>query len=248
MKRTHRHQLKENPLAQRVGAARDAVERNSGLIAKVGIGVVVVILAVAAINWYRGRGEAAAEQALARAMVVLSAPVVPPSATAEAGSDRPAAASLAAEGSYPTEAAKLTAALPALQSAANDHPDTAAGITARYHLASALSSLGRHDEAVQAYDQVIERAGADSLYGRMAHLGKADTQMKAGQVDAGIATWQSLATSSDEDLPKDAILLELARAYQAKGQADEARKTLTQLVEEHPTSPYSAEARAELGS
>ena len=80
----------------------------------------------------------------------------------------------------------------------------------------------------------------------MARLGKADTEAKAGQLDAAIATWKELASSTDEDLPKDAILLELAKAYVAKGNQEEARKTFTQLVDEHPTSPYSAEAREEL--
>jgi TolA-binding protein len=82
----------------------------------------------------------------------------------------------------------------------------------------------------------------------MARLGKADTQMQAGQTDAAIATWKELAASTDEDLPKDAILMELGRAYAAKGNQEEARKTFTQIVDEHPTSPYTAEARAELGS
>ena len=115
-------------------------------------------------------------------------------------------------------------------------------------MAGALATLGRHKEAIEAFDQVAQRAGNDSLYGRMARLGKADTQAKAGQLDAAIATWKELAASTDEDLPKDAILMELAKAYVAKGNQDEARKTFTQLVDEHPTSPYSAEARAELDS
>ena len=42
--------------------------------------------------------------------------------------------------------------------------------------------------------------------------------------------------------------MELGKAYQASGKQDEARKTFTQIVDEHPTSPYSVEARAELGS
>jgi outer membrane protein assembly factor BamD (BamD/ComL family) len=33
-----------------------------------------------------------------------------------------------------------------------------------------------------------------------------------------------------------------------KGNQEEAKKTFTQLVDEHPTSPYSAEARTELQS
>ena len=95
---------------------------------------------------------------------------------------------------------------------------------------------------------MIGRAGTNSLYGRMSRLGKADTQMRAGQVDAAIATWKELAASNDTDLPQDAILMELARAYVAKGDREEARKAFTQVVDEHPTSPYSAEARTELES
>jgi len=40
--------------------------------------------------------------------------------------------------------------------------------------------------------------------------------------------------------------MELARAYALKGNQDEARKTFTQLMTEHPESPYSVEAKAEL--
>jgi tetratricopeptide (TPR) repeat protein len=155
---------------------------------------------------------------------------------------------MGAVGTYATESAKLTAALPKLKTAADSYPDTDAGVTARYHYAAALAALGRHAEALQAFDDVIARADRDSVYGRMARLGKADTQMQAGQLDNAIATWKELSSSTDEDLPKDAILMELGRAYAAKGNQEEARKTFSQIVDEHPTSPYTAEARAELGS
>ena len=51
-----------------------------------------------------------------------------------------------------------------------------------------------------------------------------------------------------DDLPVDALLIELARAYRAKGDAAEAKKTLTQIVDQHPNSPYAPQARAELDS
>jgi tetratricopeptide (TPR) repeat protein len=180
-------------------------------------------------------------------MVALNARVVPVTPTGDANAEGvPAAAQLGAEGSFATEEAKLRAALPKLKAAADAYPDTEQGITARYHMAGALATLGRHKEAIAEYDQVAQRAGNGSLYGRMARLGKADTEAKAGELDAAIATWKELAASTDEDLPKDAILMELARAYVAKGNQEEARKTFTQLVDEHPTSPYTVEARNEL--
>jgi tetratricopeptide (TPR) repeat protein len=192
--------------------------------------------------------DARAEQMLADAMVTFNARVIPPNPDATQPGEVPAAATLGATGSYATEAAKLNAALPKLKAAADAYPDTEAGITARYHYASSLAALGKHAEAVQAFDDVIDRAGDDSLYGRMAQLGKADTQARAGQLNEAIATWKTLASSTDEELPKDAILMELGKAYQASGNQEEARKAFTEIVDNHPTSPYSAEARAELGS
>ena len=40
--------------------------------------------------------------------------------------------------------------------------------------------------------------------------------------------------------------MQLARAYVQKGNRDEARKTFTEIVDKHPQSPYTQEARAEL--
>ena len=77
----------------------------------------------------------------------------------------PAAATLGATGSFATEAAKLNAALPKLKAAADAYPDTAAGITARYHYASSLAALGRHDEADQDVRRCDEPGGRNTCMG-----------------------------------------------------------------------------------
>ncbi len=246
MKRKERHHLKENELAHSLGAARDFIEPRKAQVAGLVVLVLVIVGAIFAITAWRQGDDSQAQQALAEAMVVMDARVIPPSSTAATPGELPAAATMGAVGSFPSEAAKLNAALPKLKTAADTYPDTESGITARYHYASGLAALGKNDEAVAAFDAVVQRAGAESLYGRMSRLGKADTQMNAGQHDAAIATWKELAASTDDTLPKDAILMELAKAYQAKGNQEEAKKTFTQIVDDHPTSPYSAEARAEL--
>jgi tetratricopeptide (TPR) repeat protein len=247
MKAKERHRLKENELAHSINAAREYLEPRGKQIGGLLVVAILIVAAILGITIIRNQSDRDAQRALAEAMVALNARVVPVAPTGDANAEGvPAAAQLGAEGSFATEEAKLRAALPKLKAAVDSYPDVEQGITARYHMAGALSTLGRHKEAIAEYDQVVQRAGNDSLYGRMARLGKADTEAKAGQLDAAIATWKELASSTDEDLPKDAILMELARAYVAKGNQEEARKTFTQLVDEHPTSPYSAEARTEL--
>ena len=249
MKRKERQHLKENELAHSLAAAREFVDTRRNTLTQIGAAVVVVLLVIAGVVYMRNRTDARGQDLLAAAKIALDARVVP--VGAEAGGDQgslPAAATLGATGSFSTEAEKLNAALPKLKVAAETYPDSPAGIEARYHYAGALASLGRDAEALTQFDEVIKRAGDDSLYGRMAAFGKADTQAKAGQLDAAIASWKDLAARKDQGLPEDAILMELGRASQAKGNADEARKTYTQLVDQFPASPYAAEARAELDS
>ncbi|MBI4887256.1 MAG: tetratricopeptide repeat protein [Acidobacteria bacterium] len=248
MKTKERHQLKENDLAALIASAGATFEAHRGRLALILVITLVAAAAAGGFLAWRGQTSVRAERLLAEAMVAFNARVVPVSAEPTQPGEVPAAATIGATGTFATEAAKLNAALPKLRAAADAYPDTGAGITARYHYASSLAALGRHDEAIRAFDEVARRAGGNSLYARMSRLGKADTQMRAGQLDAAIATWKELASSSDDELPKDAMLMELARAYQAAGKTEEAKKTFTQIIDEHPTSPYMAEARAALGS
>ena len=248
MKRKQRHHLKENELAQTIVAAREALIARKRQLTSILLALLVIAAVVGGIVMWRQEDNVRAQRLLADAMVIFNARVIPATVSSETPGEVPAAATIGATGSYATEFAKLTAALPRLKAAADAYPETDAGVTARYHYASSLAALGRHAEAVEAFDEVIGRAGSDTLYGRMAQLGKADTQVNAGQLETAVATWEDLASSTDEELPKDAILMELGKAYQASGNQEEARKAFTQVVDEHPTSPYLAEARAELGS
>jgi tetratricopeptide (TPR) repeat protein len=244
VKRIERKHLKEDGLAHSLRTAREFVEPRQQMMKTVGI--VAIVLLVGGIGfgvwreWNSGRGQ----QELAEALVALNAEVVPVGVAGEEGV--PAAASLGATGTFATEEAKLKAALPKLKVAADAYPGSPAGIQARYHMAGALAALGRHQEAVAAFDEVINRAGEGSLYGQMAQFGKADAQSRGGQLDAAIETYKGLAARNSDDLPPDAILMQLARAYVQKGNRDEARKAFTEIVDKHPQSPYTQEARAEL--
>ena len=244
MKRIERKHLKENELAHQLESVRNYLEPRSNSLTKIALFVLVALMVVVAITVWRQRNAARGEEALAQAMVALNAQVVP--AGVEGAEGLPAAAQVGATGTFATEEAKLNAALPKLKTAADAYPDTDAGIQARYHLAGALAALGRHDEAIATFEDVTKRAGNDSLYGRMARLGKADAQARAGQLDAAIASWKAMATEEAEELPADAILMDLAKAYVQKGNTEEARKAFTEIVDKHPQSPYTAQARAEL--
>jgi len=241
MKQKERRHLKENKLAQGVVSARDFVElRRRQLTMALG-GVVIVAVVAAGVVLVRQQSTSTRLAALAEAMVVMDTPVEPPTPALPATGGRPATPETQAIGTYPTEEAKLHAALPKLQEAADADPDSNESLMARYYLASTLASLGRHEGAISEYEKLISRGG-ESVYAQMARLGKANEQARLGEYPEAIATYQELADQPDSTLPTDAILMQLAAAYDASGNAEEAKKAFSRVVHEHPASPYSTDA------
>jgi tetratricopeptide (TPR) repeat protein len=243
MKTTERHHLKDNELALAIGGAQDWAGKNSGtLIAIVGA-IVVIGGGLIGFNAWRNGADNKARVMLAEAMVIEEARVMPPAPPAGTTND-PNAIGGQLPGTYPTEKAKLEAALPKFQAAADAYPTSDSGLTARYHVAKNLVALGRFTDAVPQYDQVI--AGSNALLARSAKLGKAEAQIRAAQFDPAIATLKQIVDQKDAALPAEAVLMELARAYKLAGKTEDARKTFTQIVEQHAETQYAGEARTEI--
>ena len=243
MKTTERHHLKDNELAIALNQAQSWAGSNSTKLLQ--LAAIVAIIGGIALGYYffQARTDDRARAMLAEAMVIEEARVMPPGPPPGTTND-PTAIGGQAPGTYPTEKAKLEAALPKYQAAADAYPSHDAGLTARYHAAKALVTLGRFDEAIKQYDQVI--GGGSQLLARSARLGKAEAQLRGLQYDPAIATLKQIVDQKDPALPPDAVLMELARAYRLAGRTEDARKTLTQVIEQHADSNYASEAKTEL--
>lgn len=243
MKRTERHHLKQDPFAATLHGTFERLERNRRQVT-IGVSLLVVgLIALGAWVLWRGHIEAQAAGLLAEALVVAEAPVGPaqPPPPAEGN----AAAAPVQPGAFATARERDEAALERFLSAAEAHPNRQPGIAARYHAATTLASLGRDTEAAQQYQQAIDRAG-DHFYGRVARLGLAEVQVRQGQFDPAIATYQELITGARDDLPVDGLLMQLGRAARLAGREAEAQQAFKRLLDEFPLSPYAADARREL--
>ncbi len=243
MKTTERHHLKDNELAMALGQAQSWADKNSRTLLMIAGIIVAIGGGVLAYMAWRGSVDAGARELLAEAMVIEEARVMPPGPPAGTTND-PSAPGGQLPGTYPTETAKLEAALPKFQAAADAHPSSDAGITARFHLAKNLVALGRFDDALPHYDQVI--ASGAPLMAKTARLGKAEAQLRSAKYDAAIATFKEFVDAKDPTLPAEALLMELARAYKAAGKTEDARKTLTLIVEQHANTPFADEAKQEI--
>jgi TolA-binding protein len=233
MKRTERHRLKENELSQVISGATARVSENRRTWGLIGGAVALVLVAVVAYWAWNARRDNRAQVLMTDAILVMQSPI------AEAKPGAPPAA-----GSYPTIRARAEAALVKFTAVFNAYPSTKAGIAARYYAAAALAMLDRPAEAATRYQEVADRAGSGDFYGRMARLGLIEANAQAKQYDQAIGAAQALVNNtSDETIPRDALLMELGRVQLAAGKKADAKQTLDKVIAEFPESPYLEEAK-----
>ena len=253
MRREERHHLKDNALAAWVLQVRSTVQRHRRALAVAGwIAAAALVVTGGGYGWQQWR-VARASELLAVAMTVVDAAVVPPPEAPPPAADQegeeatpePPEPFVQPPGSYPSAALKLEEAVPKLLAAADAYPTLPQGIAARYQAASALSALGRTAEANAQYRQVAELAG-DQVYGQMARLGLAETHLMDEAYADAIAILEAESGITDSDLPRDAVLMRLGRAYRLAGQPSEARVAFARIVDDFPASPYTPEARREI--
>jgi len=236
MKRTERRHLKENELQVWTRQARDMVESRGRETTMIVAAIAVVgAVAIGFFAW-REHVQGQAHTMLAEAIAVTETRVGPPIAPGTPG----------AGPSFLTEAERAKAALPKYKAAADAYPSTDAGIYARYQQAATEMLLANPVEAAKAYQQVIDQAGANSLYGQTAKLGLAEAQARNGQYDQAITTFKELSQRKDGALPVDAILMQLARTYRDAGKLNDAQQTFNRVIEEFPDSLFGADAKREL--
>jgi TolA-binding protein len=239
MKSEERHKLKENQFARGVLGATSALEQRRRDITLGVVGVVVLLAIVGGYTWWRQSRADSAAAALGTALAVYEAPVVPPAPVAP-GSAPP----IQQAGTFLTEQSKLEAALPKFVEAADKFPTSESGIAARYHAAGILATLGRYGEAEQQYQNVVSRAG-NGLYAETAKLGLADAQVAQQKYDSAIAIYTELSRTSQQ-MPVDAVLMQLGRAYMLAGKKSEAASTFGRVTSDFPQSTYAADAQREL--
>jgi predicted negative regulator of RcsB-dependent stress response len=241
MKTSERQHLKHDEVSETLQQAYARFDQNRSAVTTV-LGVLIVVAAVVGgLYFYRSHQADEAARMLAEALTITEAQVVPPT---QALPGQPAPPPPPA-GSYPSERAKLEAAIPKFEATADQYSSTDAGRFARYRAGAALATLDRTAEARAQYQKLVDADG-QGLYGRMAKLALAQCDVQDKKYDAAIATLRDLSLDAKGDLPVDAILLQLGQAYLAAGKMTEARQAFERVTNEFATSPYAADARKQL--
>lgn len=236
MKAKERHDLKQNEIAELAMRAMAWYEGNRTRAAGIAGAALAVAVLASGYVWWLQRTANEAGALLGTAVAIAQAPIAPAPTVAGAAQQ---------SGTFPSEAARLEAALEAYRAVIDGYPGSEAALSAQYAMANALLAAGRAAEAEEVFGAVIAGAGS-SLQGSLGRLGRGQALAAQGKHEDAIALLTELSADRESRLPVDGILIQLARTSAKAGRTDDARAAFRRIVDEFPSSAFAAEARQEL--
>ncbi len=231
MDKKHRHDLQKNPLKEALIEARDYVTSHRGQTAR----TVAIAAAAAVVVGAVWGGIAFRDQRLTRrfsgAIGLFDAP-------------------LAADGVAPGPGQRvfkdaherLAAAKDELKKLAKDAPSSESGRAATLvvmALDGPAAVTGANLDAVKAF----AKAGRGSLSAGVAFVSLLDAEAAAGRTKDALETAKKALDAGDAPVPKDVLLLSLAKLSEKNGQPVEAKGYYQRLLTDYPDSPVRTEAQ-----
>jgi len=234
MKRELKRQIKQDELVTTVQEASRWTSAH-GREVKVTVAVLAaVVVASLAFASYRGHRRGQAERAFSVALDTFHSPV---------SSDLPEGFEAPPGPVFATAAEKYRKAAAQFDEVASGYGSSDTGRRARYYAALSRLELGEYDAAEKSLGEIAARRDGDGLDASLARLALADLRRRRGQADKAVEEYRRLSDDTSFVLPRDHVLLELARTLEEAKRPAEAGAAYRRLVEEFPSSVYAAEAR-----
>jgi predicted negative regulator of RcsB-dependent stress response len=210
--RLTRKELKTDKFALEVEQTVDFFEEHRAEVIRYGLIALAVLLVLVALWYYRGKQQAARQEALANAIQVQEAPV---------GAPQPGAPL-----SFPTQQVKDQAAQAAFSDVASKYSGSDEGTVARYYLASIAADQGKTDQAEKLFQQVADSGNKN--YASLAKLALAQIDFSSGRAAQGEQLLRGLIDHPTDFVSKDQATVTLAKQL-ATTKPDEAKKLIEPL-------------------
>ena len=238
MDRQHRRDLKHDRFVDEIGTLSGKAKENQRLLLMVTAAVVAVAVIGYGIYFYRSSREQRAQEALAKAIDTIESPLLPPA---------PAPGQPAMPGAkYKTDAERQAAAEKQFKDVQSQYGGSDAADVADLYLARLEAQHGNTASARKRLEHFI------SAHPKHLLVGGARYSLYQLRIDSGEGTpvaqeLQAQIGKPDAPLPSDTMLVLLAHAYDAQGNADKSKETYRRIATEFPDSPYAVEAQRRVG-
>jgi hypothetical protein len=238
MDRQHRYDLKHDKFVDEIGALSGRARDNQRLLLLIAGGLIALAVIVYGIFFYRSNREDNAQEALATAIETFDAPVgdVPPEQQATQTGPR-----------FKTEPEKTAAAEKLFKEVQSKYSGTDAADVAGLYVARIAASRGDIKTArplLESFvkdhkDHILVGATRFSLY---------QMRIENGEAPQVSIELNAELSKAEPALPADSILVLLAEAYEAQGDAVKSRDAYRRITTEFPESPYAIEAQRRVGA
>lgn len=216
--------------------AIELISARSKILISTGVVVIVAILAFFGWQWYVESATQEASSAFEAAKKALEAPVVP-QADGEGTSQ--------ADGSFTNESDKYRAALAGLELVKQNYAASATASLATYFIGESHSQLDEYDQAIVAFEAYLKAEGADGELAPFAVEGIAATLEDKGDIDQAKQHYKRL-TEPPFESQRARGLYHLARMEHKLGNAEQAARLFTSLLDEYPDTPFAREIQERL--
>lgn len=146
---------------------------------------------------------------------------------------------------YATTEAKWQAVYKEADEALKAHPSDDLGVSARYTKAGAAYQLGKYDEAIALYNEVLGDERGDALH-LFATLGLAMSQAGKGDVDGAVVTFDKLKAMNDSYV--GFAQYHKGRVLQAAGKNDAAKEAYNALLQSDSNTTYKTDVERRLAT
>lgn len=149
-----------------------------------------------------------------------------------------------------TETKQYDQALRSYTEFLNRFPKSIRLIDAAIGEANTLYLLERYDEAIAAYQKLLERRKTDPLSDdalQKSYYGMAWAYLKKGDLASAIQTFETIAKESTNKIVKASAWSQIGDAYQENNQLTQALMAYDKILEEYPDSLYADYAQFQQG-
>ena len=237
MDRQHRRDLKHDKFVDEIGTLSGKARENQRFLLMITVGVVALALIGYGIYFYRSSREQQAQEALGKAIETIESPLVPPAGAQQ--QPNPGA-------KYKTDAERQAAALTQFKEVDAKFSGSAAADVAGLYLARLEANKGDTASARKRLQHFVDEHPKHMLVGG-ARYSLYQLRIDGGEGSQVAQELQAQIGKPDAPLPSDTMLVLLAHAYEAQGNADKSKETYRRISTEFPDSPYAIEAQRRAG-
>jgi hypothetical protein len=238
MHRQHRRELKHDKFVDELGTLSSRARENQRILVTITAVAVAAAVIAYGIFFYRSNREKRGQAALALAIQTMESPLLPP----PGGQAQPGA-------KFKTEKERNDAAEKHFKEVDAKYSGTDAAGVAGLYLARLDANHGDNATAKKLLQAFVSDHPTHYLVGG-ARYSLYQLRIEGGEAPQVVTEVQGqLAKPADQTiLPPDTLLVLLAHAYDAEGDAVKSRDAYRRITTEFPDSPYALEAQRKIGA